>query len=169
VKKHVILVFLSLIVIGCLGFVSAGLCEYLEEAQWGLPEGAIARLGKGRITEVQYSPDGMWLAVASSIGIWVYDAETRGPLNLLSGHTDRVSSVSYSGTGTHIASGGGWPDDKTVRVWDATTGKLLHTLTGHMDRVTSVAYSRNYTRVASGSDDGTVLLWDLAPDTLRQR
>jgi len=167
-KRNVIL-SLSLIVIGSFVYLPVALGRYPAETQWGLPEGAIARLGKGRITEVQYSPDGMWLAVASSIGIWVYDAETRGPLNLLSGHTDRVSSVSYSGTGTHIASGGGWPDDKTVRVWDATTGKLLHTLTGHMDRVTSVAYSRNYTRVASGSDDGTVLLWDLAPDTLRQR
>ncbi len=42
-----------------------------------LPEGAKARLGKGRITgNVAYSPDGSKLAVASRIGVWIYDAQT---------------------------------------------------------------------------------------------
>ncbi|MCE2439213.1 MAG: hypothetical protein J4F39_07290 [Candidatus Latescibacteria bacterium] len=39
-----------------------------DHTRWGLPEGALARLGKGRIAEVAYSPDGT-LAVASTIGI----------------------------------------------------------------------------------------------------
>ena len=45
-----------------------------------LPEGAIARLGKGKISNedhtVQFSPDGMLLAVATSIGVYLYDAQT---------------------------------------------------------------------------------------------
>ena len=41
-----------------------------EYTQQGLPDGAKMRLGKGRISELAYSPDGTWLAVASSIGIW---------------------------------------------------------------------------------------------------
>ena len=44
--------------------------------QLSLPEGARARLGKGEINELAYSPDGKYLAVASSIGIWLYDADT---------------------------------------------------------------------------------------------
>ena len=48
-----------------------------DHTRWGLPEGAIARLGKGRISgNIAYSPDGTLLAVASTIGIWLYDAST---------------------------------------------------------------------------------------------
>ena len=52
----------------------------------GLPEGAKARLGKGLIMDVQYSPDGSRLAVASSIGVWLYDAQTGEELDRLPGH-----------------------------------------------------------------------------------
>ena len=42
---------------------------------WHLPDGAIIRLGKGRIGEgdraVAFSPDGQRLAVASGIGVWL--------------------------------------------------------------------------------------------------
>ena len=40
-----------------------------DPTQWNLPEDAKARLGKGRINEIQYSPDGKLLVVASGIGI----------------------------------------------------------------------------------------------------
>ena len=51
--------------------------------QWSLPEGAKARLGKGQIIRkglitgnIAYSPDDNRLAMASSIGIWIYDGHT---------------------------------------------------------------------------------------------
>ena len=48
-----------------------------DYTQWGLPSGAIARLGKGSISgNIAYSPDGSQLTVACTIGIWLYDAET---------------------------------------------------------------------------------------------
>ena len=61
-----------------------------------LPEDAKARLGKGLISEIAYSPDGARLAVASSIGgmgttPWLYDTQTYQEIALLTGHTDRVS------------------------------------------------------------------------------
>ena len=44
---------------------------------WGLPTGAKARIGKGWISgNIAFSPDNNLLAVASSIGIWIYDAQT---------------------------------------------------------------------------------------------
>ena len=43
-----------------------------DYTQWSLPEGAKARLGKGWVSGIAYSPDGTRLAVASSIGIWLY-------------------------------------------------------------------------------------------------
>lgn len=51
-----------------------------DYTRWNLPEGAVARLGKGRIGDgdraLAFSPDGGRLAVAASTGIWVYDART---------------------------------------------------------------------------------------------
>jgi WD40 repeat protein len=67
-----------------------------ESPQWHLPAGAKARLGKGTINQIIYSPDGNRLAVASGTGIWIYDAHTGKALDLLAGHTGVVNSVAFS-------------------------------------------------------------------------
>ena len=129
-----------------------------DSPQWHLPEGVKARLGKGRISEIAYSPDGTRLAVASSIGIWLYDAQTGEALDLLTGHTDWVLSVSFSPDGQTLASGS-WQE---IRLWDAHTGRHLRTLTGHTGRVLSVSMVRRW-QVGVMT---TVRLWDgrhLAP------
>ena len=128
-----------------------------DSPQWGLPEGARARLGKGNIDEIQYSPDSTRLAVAGGIGIWLYDTHTLQEVALLTGHMRWVSSVAFSPDGTTLASGS---DDATVRLWDAITGQHKRTLTGHKYGVFSVAFSPDGTTLASGSRDGTVWLWD---------
>ena len=68
-----------------------------DYTQWNLPEGAKARLGKGTITgDIQYSPDGSLLAVPSSIGVWLYNAQTHEEINLLVGHTAQISVIAFS-------------------------------------------------------------------------
>ena len=129
-----------------------------DYTQWGLPDGAKARLGKGSIREIQYSPDGTRLAVASSIGIWLYDAHTGAEVALLTGHTGLVNSVSFSPDGRTLASGS---YDKTVRLWDVVTGGHIRTLVGHTDWVYSVSFSPDGRTLASGSWDDTVRLWDV--------
>ncbi len=72
---------------------------------WGLPKGAKARFGEGSITgNITYSNDGKRLAVPSSVGIWVYDAETDKPLNLLTGDMNGVRNVAFSPAGRTLAS-----------------------------------------------------------------
>ena len=73
--------------------------------QWGLPEGAKARLGKGWTSDIQYSPDGSRLAVASSIGIWLYDTAAHQEVALLASQLS-VQSIAFSPNGRTIASGG---------------------------------------------------------------
>ena len=126
---------------------------------WNLPEGAKARLGKGWIGDIAYSPDGRHLAVASSIDICVYDAETGEVLDLLTGHTRPVLSVSFSPDGRSLASGS---LDGTVHLWDVATGVHLRTLEGHTDWVLSVSFSPDGETLASGSADDRVHLWDVA-------
>ena len=82
---------------------------------WGLPEGAKARLGKGTINDIAYSPDGTRLAVAGSIGIWLYDTATFQEGALLTGGATKITSIAFSPDGSTLASGS---DDGTVLLWD---------------------------------------------------
>ena len=132
---------------------------YVDDSPgWSLPEGTKARIGKGVITEdIAYSPDGSRLAVASAIGIWLYDTTTYQEVALFTGHTDWVNSIAFSPDENTLVSGS---RDGTMYLWDAITGKHKDTLTGHRDEVNSVAFSPDSRTLVSASWDGTVRLWN---------
>ncbi len=92
-----------------------------------LPDGAIARLGKGGVSYdnrgIAFSPDGSRLAVATSMGVWLYDAETFDEITLLTGHKETVTAVAFSPDGTKIASGS---VDGTVLLWDVRKSITLY-------------------------------------------
>ena len=50
-----------------------------DVATWALPEGAIARLGRGSVGSMAFSPDGQYFAIGSWIGLWLYELPTRYP------------------------------------------------------------------------------------------
>ena len=60
------------------------LSDKSDYTQWGLPKEAKARLGKGGVTgNIAYSPDGTRMAVASHIGVWIYDAQSGEEIDFL--------------------------------------------------------------------------------------
>ena len=137
--------------------IQSQIAKDVESTKWHLPEGAKLRLGKGKINEIQYSPDGHQRAVASSVGIWIYDTHTGEVLALLTGHTGRVLSIAYSPDGLTLVSGS---EDKTICFWDTQTGAHKSTLTQHTESVTALAFSPDGNRIISGSADGIVHVWD---------
>ncbi len=129
---------------------------------WHLPDGAIVRLGKGTISEsdraVDFSRDGRYLAVASDIGVWVYEMATSRVLALLPAE-DRAYSVSFSPDGTTLASA---LNNGRIELWQVNTGARIGTLDRQSLWVPSVVFSSDGATLASGSGDGTVLLWDVS-------
>ena len=127
---------------------------------WSLPKGAIARLGKGTVDQVAFSPDGRYLAVISSIGIWLYDVATSRELALLE-HTKEAESVAFSPDGTILAYG---LRDGLIMFWDIATRRNVATLSGQEHGVYSITYASDGTMFAS-SGGSTVKLWDISTQT----
>ena len=127
-----------------------------DYTRWGLPDGAKARLSKGMQYDIVYSPDGTQIGVGSSIGIWLYDANTGAEIALLTGHTGDVLSVAYSPDGGTLASGSG-RGDGTIRLWDANTGEHKQTLEGHTDFINSIAFSPDGSTLASWRQNNSIV------------
>ena len=92
----------------------------------GLPEGAIARLGKGGINLMRFSPDGTRLVVGTDVGVWVYDVPDGKETALFTGHTGQVNALAFSQDGTTFASGGFV--NPVIQVWDVETKSKLSTV-----------------------------------------
>ena len=75
----------------------------------------------------------------------------------LTGHTNAVSSASFSADGKRIVTAS---QDFTARIWDADSGNELLTLTGHDQIVNSASFSVDGKRVVTASYDGTAKAWD---------
>ena len=70
---------------------------------WALPEGAIARLGRGSEPQMAFSPDGQHLLIGTCMGLWLYDLTTLSPVALWNAERGVVESVAFSPNGKWIA------------------------------------------------------------------
>ena len=90
-----------------------------------LPEGAKLRIGKGTLEEIAYFPDATRFAIATSIGIRIYDSLTGKEFNQLTDSKSWMTgfrNIRFSPDGKTIATNG---LNGTVLLWNASTGRIL--------------------------------------------
>ncbi|MCP4362091.1 MAG: protein kinase [Chloroflexi bacterium] len=116
----------------------------------------LLQLGRGSVETVVLSPDGRYLALGGSLGVWVYDAYSLEPVELLQGHMDRVSAVAWSPDSRHIASAS-W--DNTIRIWNVAAVETVHTINGD-DQFIALAWSPDGSTLAASTWDSPVELWE---------
>ena len=89
--------------------------------QWELPKAAKARLGKGGVNDMQFSPDGTQLAVGTDIGVWLYDIKTGKELSFFAGMSE---SVAFS-PDSHFLANSSSSGRQGIQLWETATGRKV--------------------------------------------
>ena len=159
-----------LLCIVCFLFSSLLLLNGLTQdfaTQWHLPEGAKARLGRGRLINIKLSPDSTRVVASTSIGTWIYDAQTGEVVSLFTetqigekdGFLPRTppETLTFSPDASIVATAHG----TRIYVWDTFTGNAFAMLDEHPDSINAIALSPNGTKLATAGGDWTVRLWEV--------
>ncbi|MCG9128055.1 PD40 domain-containing protein [Candidatus Poribacteria bacterium] len=151
-------------------FAMSAICYAREYIENYLPEGAIARFGKGYIFHFAYSPDGSKLAVASTIGVWLYDTKTYEELKLFTDNTDYFHFVNFSPDGnTLIGVIHDYDSSYTIQIWDVITGDLVSTFKGELHRIFYTIFNPNSKTVALiGRNGNSIHLWNLITEDFKE-
>ena len=119
------------------------------------------RLGKGWINDIEFSPDGETFAVATTIGIWIYNSHNSKIENQFEGIMGGGYAISYSPDGKLLAVA---HQDLTIRLWEPTKQKQekkIIALRGHDKLIYDIIFSPDGKKLATGSADRTIRIWEL--------
>lgn len=124
--------------------VATGQSSRTLPSAWGNSEG------------IGFSPDGRWVACASSdktVKLW--NLNTGDLIQTLRGHPLGVRSVAVNRDSSRLASIG---LDKTVRIWNTDSGQELLTIS---DTASHLAFSPNSNRLVTSNFDNLIKIWDM--------
>ena len=98
-----------------------------EGTTWALPEGAIARFGKGVVLssggpKLALPPSGVYFAVQTRIGLWWYEMSSKSPIALWETERGMISAADFSQDGECIAIAN---YDGIIKVVDIQSGECL--------------------------------------------
>ena len=135
-----------------------------EYTRWELPDGAKMRLGKGRINEIKFSPDSRRFAVATSIGVWIYDAKSGSIISLLKGKRQNILDVTFTENGNTVI---GVNANGEILKWHTENGELIFTLRNENAlNLSSAVFTVDGSRLygISGGSDEKIYVWELNDD-----
>ena len=159
-----------------------------DNTKVGLPEGAIARFGKGGINIMRFSHDGARLAVGTNVGVWLYDVNTGNAKALFPAQPRRADNKAFkpsdpeewsAGTVSYVKNLVFSPDDRilavgesrnyVVQLWDVESGSELSMLplTGRHDQASAIAFSEDSKTLITPNYFGTITHWDVATGSKR--
>jgi len=124
----------------------------------------LAKLGNGTILSHPsyapegmpiYSPDGLWLAIPSSAGIYIYDAVTLDELHKIPVGT---AFIAFSPDGSTLATS----EPGAVTFWDPSTGIRTGELLGNPeDGYWELAFSPDGSLLSAVTWQGEIIVWSL--------
>ena len=147
-----------IVILLCILFLPNALSE--DYTKIGLPDGATARLGKGPISGIAYSPDGTRLAVSSTMGFWLYDTATFQEVPLLDRPTRAILNVAFSPDGKVLAC----LSSQQMRLWNPVTGEYLRAFAVPAESSVHRLWfsSDGNTLVGASYGNNTISFWDAA-------
>ncbi|MYK93255.1 WD40 repeat domain-containing protein [Candidatus Poribacteria bacterium] len=126
---------------------------------WALPEGAIARLGRGKGGDMAFSPDGQYFAVGTSIGLWLYELSTLSPIALWDTERGMTGHVGFSPDSQRIVTR---TFSETVKIWDVQTGVCVTQIEKPDKRkISDPVFSQDGQHIVTISDerDSRIYIW----------
>ncbi len=119
----------------------------------------LTRWGKGVINDLAYSRDGRWLAVGTTVGAAIFDAQNPDEVIRFIDTPHSVFSVALSPDGETLAAGV-W--DYGVQLWRIRDGALLQTLIFIEDFYSGdIAFSGDGQLIAAWDNYATVMIWKI--------
>jgi WD40 repeat protein/tRNA A-37 threonylcarbamoyl transferase component Bud32 len=119
--------------------------------------------------DLAYRLPGSYRAGKVPAAVVLWDLQNGKRKRVLTGYSDWVSDLAFSGDGKRLASK---TQNGLVHVWDLETGKTLLQFRTPISRTwglgLGLAFSPDGKALASGNADGTVTVWDLTSGQERQ-
>ena len=145
----------------------AGLSIPDELTVWEVDQWAIVHRTRGLKLlsywgTLDFSPDGKALVIGD-LGhhLQVFDVTSGNTkLSIPEAHSEGITSVAWSPSGSVIASGSGFSGGP-IQLWDAASGKPLGPLEGHTSWICELIFSTDGQRLYSASGDQTIRIWDV--------
>ncbi len=114
----------------------------------------LARLGKGVFYQATLSPDGSTLAIASSIGIYFYDARALDEQRLIE-TAEVIDHIAYSPDGSLFVTS----TDTGIQLRSTLDGKVLRSLDEPLDQIYTIIFSPDGRKIAAGNSNGVAKIW----------
>ena len=114
--------------------------------------------GLGNVNRLASAPDGSHVAAASSIGIFIFNAESL-ELEKYIDTRSSITALEFSRSNHMMATG---DSDGLVQIWNTQTWEEFETpYSGHLHTIIDLAFSPDGTRLASVDSDSNLIQWQV--------